>query len=68
MRPHTDLTRIDKELLHGERMSDTKPVRRQKMQETFRLITVFAKGLILPQPIQNVKIVAICMECFQKGK
>jgi len=31
-------------------------------------VTVFAKGLVMRQPIRNVKIVAICMECFQRKK
>jgi hypothetical protein len=65
---HTDLIRIDIELFHGERMSDTKPVRCQKCGKPLGYITVFAKGLVLSQPIQNAKIVAICIECFQKGK
>jgi hypothetical protein len=30
---------------------------------------VLAKGLLrFQQPLQNVKVVAICMECFQKKK
>ncbi|MDH5376453.1 MAG: hypothetical protein OEW95_11690 [Candidatus Bathyarchaeota archaeon] len=49
-------------------MSDTKPARCQKCGKPLGYITVFAKGLILSQPIMNVKIVAVCMECFQKGK
>jgi len=67
-RVHSDLIRIDIELLRGERMSDTKPVRCQKCGKPLGYITVFAKGLVLSHPIQNAKIVAICMQCFQKGK
>jgi hypothetical protein len=32
-------------------------------------VTVLAKGLLgLQQSLQNVKVVAICMECAQKKK
>jgi hypothetical protein len=32
-------------------------------------VTVLAKGLLgLQQPLQNVKVIAICMECAQKKK
>jgi hypothetical protein len=49
-------------------MSDTKPVKCRKCGKPLGYVTVFAKGLVFSQPIQNVKIVAICMECFQKEK
>jgi hypothetical protein len=40
-----------------------------KMRKTLSYVTVLAKGLTsFQQPIQKVKIVAICMECFQKKK
>jgi hypothetical protein len=63
-----DLIRISIGLFHGERMSGAKPVRCQKCGKPLGYITVFAKGLILSQPVQNVKIVAVCMECFQEEK
>jgi hypothetical protein len=48
-------------------MSDAKPVRCQKCGKPVGYVTVLAKGLLgLQQPLQNVKVVAICMECFQK--
>jgi len=50
-------------------MSDAKPVRCQECGKPLGYVTVFAKGLlVLQQPLQNVKLVAICMECFQKKK
>jgi hypothetical protein len=52
----------------GEGMSEAKPVRCQKCGKPLGYVTVFAKGLVMHQPIHNVKIVAICMECFQKKK
>jgi len=53
----TDLIRIDIELFHGEKMSDIKPVRCRKCGKPLGYITVFTKGLVLSQPIQNAKIV-----------
>jgi hypothetical protein len=48
-------------------MNNTKPVRCQKCGKPLGYVTVLAKGLTsFQQPIQNLKIVAICMECFQK--
>jgi len=59
----------DVELFYGEKMSDARPVRCQKCGKPLGYVTVLAKGLTsFQQPIQNVKIVAICMECFQKKK
>jgi hypothetical protein len=53
-------------LFYGDEMS-AKPVRCQKCGKPLGYVTVLAKGLAsFQQPIQNVKIVAICMECFQK--
>ena len=50
-------------------MTEAKPVRCQKCGKPVGYITVLAKGLLgLQQPIRNVKVVAICMECFQKRK
>jgi hypothetical protein len=49
-------------------MSDSKPVRCQKCGKPLGYVTVLAKGLLrFQQPLQNVKVVAICMECFQKN-
>ncbi len=48
-------------------MSDAKPLRCQKCGKPVGYVTVLVKGLLsLQQPLENVKIVAICMECFQK--
>ncbi len=48
-------------------MSESKPVRCQKCGKPVGYITVLGKGLLnFQQPMENVKIVAICMEC--KGK
>jgi hypothetical protein len=56
-------------LFYGEKMNDARPVRCQKCGKPLGYVTVLAKGLIsFQQPIQNVKIVAICMECFHKKK
>ncbi|MGD0406752.1 MAG: hypothetical protein ABSB10_08910 [Candidatus Bathyarchaeia archaeon] len=45
-------------------MSESKPVRCQKCGKPIGYITVLAKGLLnFQQPMKNVKIVAICMEC-----
>ena len=50
-------------------MSNAKPVRCQKCGKPIGYVTVLARGLTrFQQPIQNAKIVAICMECFQKSK
>jgi hypothetical protein len=49
-------------------MSEAKPVRCQKCGKPLGYVTVLAKGLLgVQQPIQNVKLVAVCMECFQKS-
>ena len=48
-------------------MGDAKPVRCQKCGKALGYVTVLAKGLLYSQvPLQNVKVVAICMECYQK--
>jgi hypothetical protein len=50
-------------------MSDAKPVRCQKCGKTLGYVTVVAKGLLgLQQPLRDVKVVAVCMECSQKKK
>ena len=50
-------------------MSESKPVRCQKCGKPVGYVTVLAKGLLgLQQSLQNVKVVAICMECAQKKK
>jgi hypothetical protein len=49
-------------------MADSKPVRCQKCRRPVGYITVLAEGLTgLQQLVHNVKIVAVCMECFQKA-
>jgi hypothetical protein len=50
-------------------MSNAEPVRCQKCGKPVGYVTVLAKGLLgLQQPLQNVKVVAVCMECVQKKK
>lgn len=50
-------------------MDDAKPVRCQKCGKPLGYVTVLAKGLTsLPQLMQDVKIVAVCMECSRRGK
>lgn len=50
-------------------MNDAQPVRCQKCGKPIGYVTVLGKGLMgLQQPVPNVKIVAICMECAQKNK
>jgi hypothetical protein len=54
---------------YGEKISGAEPVRCQKCGKPIGYVTVLARGLAsFQQPIQNVKIVAICMECAQKKK
>jgi hypothetical protein len=53
----------------SEKISPVEPVRCQKCRKSIGYITVLAKGLMsFQQPIENVKIVAICMDCTQKKK
>ncbi len=47
-------------------MTEAEPVRCQKCGKPVGYVTVLAKGLRFQQPIQNVKVIAICMECSQK--
>lgn len=50
-------------------MSNANPLRCQKCGKPLGYVTVLAKGITsLVQPLQDVKLVAICMECFQKKK
>jgi hypothetical protein len=50
-------------------MSQDKPVRCQKCGKPIGYVTVLAKGFMgLQQPMQNVKVVAICMDCYQKQR
>ena len=50
-------------------MSIAEPVRCQKCGKPVGYVTVLAKGLLgLQQSLQNVKVVAVCMECVQKKK
>jgi len=54
---------------YGEKLSGSEPVRCQKCGKPIGYVTVLARGLTsFQQPIQNVKIVAICMDCAQKKK
>jgi DNA-directed RNA polymerase subunit N (RpoN/RPB10) len=47
-------------------MSGNQPVRCQKCGKPVGYITVLGKSLFGEQAIQNVKIVAVCMNCRQK--
>jgi hypothetical protein len=48
-------------------MSESKPVKCQKCGKPVGYITVLAKGLMsFQQPMRNVKVVAVCMECAGK--
>jgi len=50
-------------------MNNVKLVRCRKCRKPLGYITVLAKGLLpMQQPLQNVKLVAICIECFQKQR
>jgi len=49
-------------------MGEAKPVRSKKCGKPLGYVTVLAKGFLgLQQPLQNVKLVAVCMEWFQKS-
>jgi hypothetical protein len=48
------------------KMRDAKP-KMPKVWKTLGYVPVLAKGLpSLQQPLQNVKVVAVCMDCFQR--
>jgi len=48
-------------------MSKAKPIRCQRCGKPLGYVTALAKALTsLPQPLQNLKLVAICMESSQK--
>ncbi|MFB3887901.1 MAG: hypothetical protein ACE14S_00290 [Candidatus Bathyarchaeia archaeon] len=48
-------------------MSDAQPVRCQKCGKPVGYVTVLAKGLIgMQQRLENVKVVAVCMDCAKK--
>jgi ribosomal protein S14 len=48
-------------------MSESKPVKCQKCGKPVGYITVLAKGLLnFQQPMKNVKVVAVCMECSDR--
>jgi hypothetical protein len=50
-------------------MRESQPVRCQKCRKPVGYITLLTKGLMgIQQPIHNIKIVAICLECSQKAK
>jgi hypothetical protein len=54
---------------YGEKISDAELLRCQKCGKPIGYVTVLARGLTsFQQPIQNVKIIAICMDCSQKKK
>jgi hypothetical protein len=54
-------------LCYGEKMSDAKPVKCQKCGKSIGYVTVVARGISpFQQPVPDVKIVAICMECSRK--
>ncbi len=48
-------------------MCDGQPVRCQKCGKPVGYISVLAKGLLgMQQRVENVKIVAVCMDCYRK--
>jgi hypothetical protein len=50
-------------------MSHAKPVRCQKCGKPLGYVTVVTKGITsLSQTLQNLKIIAICMECAHREK
>jgi membrane-bound ClpP family serine protease len=50
-------------------MSDAKPVKCQKCGNPIGYMTAVARGISpFQQPVPNVKIVALCMECFRKKR
>jgi len=49
-------------------MSESNPVRCQKCGKPVGYITVLGQGLLgIQQPMENVKVVAICMDCRGKN-
>jgi hypothetical protein len=54
---------------YGDKIGGSEPVRCQKCGKPIGYVTILSKGLLgMKQPIQNIKIVAICMDCAQKKK
>lgn len=48
-------------------MNGTKPVKCQKCRKPIGFVTVLGRGLMgLQQPIHDVKIVAVCMDCYKE--
>lgn len=48
-------------------MTNAQPVRCQKCGKPVGYISVLAKGLMgMQQRLENVKVVAICMDCYKK--
>jgi DNA-directed RNA polymerase subunit N (RpoN/RPB10) len=49
------------------KMSEAKPIRCQKCGKPIGYVTVLRKGLMgIQQPIQDVKIIAVCLACARK--
>jgi hypothetical protein len=54
---------------YGEKISSSEPVRCQKCEKPIGYVTVLSRGVTsFQQPIPNVKIIAICMDCAQNKK
>jgi hypothetical protein len=52
---------------YGNKIGVSEPVRCQKCGKPVGYITILSEGLLgMQQQIENVKIVAICMDCAQK--
>jgi|WetSurMetagenome_2_1015567.scaffolds.fasta_scaffold30247_1 hypothetical protein len=52
----------------SEDMTNSEPVRCQKCGKPVGFITILSKGLTgFQQPLENAKIVAICMDCYKKA-
>jgi len=54
---------------YGDKIDGAEPVRCQKCRTPIGYITILGKGLLsMQQPIHNVKIIAICMDCARNKK
>ena len=64
---HHTLIKNKQRIAYGETLSNATLVKCRKCGNPLGYITVLGKALTpLLQPLQNLKIIGICMECFQK--
>jgi RNase P subunit RPR2 len=69
MREKRGLIGLVENNLGDRKMRESKPIACQKCGKPLGYVTVLAKGLTsLQQPLRDVKLVAICLECAQKRK